>query len=81
VALPQEEDYETLAGLVLDRLGHVPGVGESVTVDVTPATLVDDLDADPAPPQVAVLVVERMDGRRIDRIRMSVAAAVETGRP
>ncbi|MCW2501197.1 MAG: hypothetical protein JWN87_2873 [Frankiales bacterium] len=81
VALPQEEDYETLAGLVLDRLGHVPGVGESVTVDVTPATVVDDLDADPAPPQVAVLVVERMDGRRIDRVRMSVAAAVEAGRP
>ena len=31
VALP-EGDYETVAGLVLDRLGHVPAVGESVVV-------------------------------------------------
>jgi len=28
-----EGDYETLAGLVLDRLGHIPEPGEMVTVD------------------------------------------------
>ena len=31
-AMP-EGDYETLAGLVLDRLGHIPVPGEIVTVD------------------------------------------------
>ena len=28
-----EGEYETLAGLVLDRLGHIPIPGEMVTVD------------------------------------------------
>ena len=28
-----EGDYETLAGLVLDRLGHIPEPGEMVTID------------------------------------------------
>ena len=28
-----EGDYETVAGLVLDRLGHIPRSGESVHVD------------------------------------------------
>ena len=28
-----EGDYETLAGLVLDRLGHIPEPGEIVTID------------------------------------------------
>ena len=32
VQLP-EGDYSTVAGLVLDRLGHLPDVGESVVVD------------------------------------------------
>lgn len=28
--LPKERDYETLAGLILERFGHIPGVGETV---------------------------------------------------
>ncbi|KAB0675813.1 hemolysin family protein [Aureimonas leprariae] len=28
--LPKERDYETLAGFILDRLGHIPDVGEAV---------------------------------------------------
>jgi CBS domain containing-hemolysin-like protein len=32
IELP-EGDYETVAGLVLDQLGHIPRPGESVTVD------------------------------------------------
>jgi magnesium and cobalt exporter, CNNM family len=31
--LPESDDYETLAGLILVRLGHIPKVGESVLVD------------------------------------------------
>jgi CBS domain containing-hemolysin-like protein len=65
VELPENADYDTLAGLVLDRLGRVPAVGESVTVGLPPA-----LDFRP---QVAVLTVERLDGRRVDRIAVTVA--------
>jgi putative hemolysin len=32
IELP-EGDYTTVAGLALDRLGHLPGVGEQVHVD------------------------------------------------
>jgi CBS domain containing-hemolysin-like protein len=33
IDLPEGEDYETLAGLVLSRLGHIPAAGEQVTHD------------------------------------------------
>jgi putative hemolysin len=32
IELP-EGDYETVAGLVLDQLGHIPRPGETVTID------------------------------------------------
>lgn len=28
IALPEDESYETLAGLIFDRLGHIPAAGE-----------------------------------------------------
>ena len=31
--IPEDDDYETVAGFVLDNLGHIPGVGESFTYD------------------------------------------------
>ncbi|MCQ6552268.1 hemolysin family protein [Streptomyces sp. C10-9-1] len=33
LALPEEEDYDTVAGLVIDRLGRFPAVGDRLTVD------------------------------------------------
>lgn len=56
VALPGEDDYDTLAGLLLDRLGRVPAIGDS--------------HCEQTPGHEAVLTVERMDGRRIDRVRL-----------
>lgn len=32
VALPREDDYETVAGLVIDRLGRFPSLGDTVTL-------------------------------------------------
>jgi CBS domain containing-hemolysin-like protein len=31
--LPESDEYETLAGLILTRLGHIPQVGESLQID------------------------------------------------
>ncbi|MFI6438371.1 hemolysin family protein [Streptomyces sp. NPDC050759] len=34
VELPEEEDYDTVAGLVVDRLGRFPAIGDRITVDL-----------------------------------------------
>jgi len=31
--LPEDKDYDTLGGLLFDRFGHVPAVGEEISVD------------------------------------------------
>ncbi|MFD1813884.1 hemolysin family protein [Rhodococcus gannanensis] len=48
--LPEDEDFETLAGLVIDRFGGFPKVGDSVDVSIPgdPADLVSD---EPGPPE------------------------------
>ncbi|MFC8489655.1 hemolysin family protein [Streptomyces sp. NPDC057235] len=33
IALPGEDDYDTVAGLVIDRLGRFPTIGDRLTVD------------------------------------------------
>jgi CBS domain containing-hemolysin-like protein len=50
--LPEGDDWDTVAGLVFNRLGHVPLDGESVVVDGHR------------------LVAERVQGRRIGRVRI-----------
>ncbi|GAA2002478.1 hemolysin family protein [Brevibacterium samyangense] len=52
IDIPEDADYETVAGFVLMRLGRIPQVGDAV-----------DLDG-------GRLVVERMHGRRIERLRL-----------
>lgn len=54
-----EGDYETIGGVVMQALGHIPAEGESV--DLT-AFDPDNLDS----PPVWRATVARMDGRRID---------------
>ncbi len=71
IALPESEDYETIAGLINAELGRLAHRGDVVTfeLDRTP-----DDDEDDPPPLVVHLSVERMDGRRIDRVVMTVDA-------
>jgi CBS domain containing-hemolysin-like protein len=71
VALPEGEDYETIAGLINAELGRIAVRGDVVTlsIDRTP----DDDDEDP-PPLAVTLTVERMEGRRIDRVSLTVDA-------
>ncbi len=31
--LPEDEDYDTIAGLLFDRFGHIPTAGEHLDID------------------------------------------------
>jgi CBS domain containing-hemolysin-like protein len=79
IMLPDHEDYDTTAGLVLRVLGRVPAVGDQAEVLVP-----DRSDPDEPREQTAVLTVERMDGLRIDRVSLRLvppAAADGTAGP
>ncbi len=65
IALPDHEDYDTIAGLVLRVLGRVPEPGDIAEVPVP-----DTSDPDEPRERLAVLTVERMDGLRIDRVSL-----------
>jgi CBS domain containing-hemolysin-like protein len=65
-----EGEYETIGGLVLERLGHIPETGESVELTAfDPDGPFDD------PVRWRATVVE-MDGRRIDQLVLT-----DLGRP
>jgi len=69
VALPESEDYDTVAGLVLQVLGRVPGTGDIAEV-VVPDPEPDDDDRPRE--RMVTLTVEHMDGLRIDRLTLRV---------
>lgn len=64
VSLPEDEDYETIAGLIGFELGRVPGRGDSVQIEAR------NEDREPVNVDLNVL---RMDGLRVDRVRLSVS--------
>ncbi|MEV5273420.1 hemolysin family protein [Streptomyces werraensis] len=35
IELPEEEDYDTVAGLIVDRLGRFPTIGDRITVELS----------------------------------------------
>lgn len=72
VALPEHEDYDTIAGLVLQQLGRIPVAGDT-------AELVIDVrgEDDEVHEHRVELKVEHMDGLRIGRVRMTVHGPVD----
>lgn len=76
VALPTSDDYETVAGLVHAQLGRIAERGDVVTLSLE-RTAGDDDDA-PEPLAVS-LTVERMEGRRIDRVSLTTDAVTIVG--
>lgn len=72
VALPESEDYDTVAGLVLRVLGRIPYAGDVAEVAVPgPALDPDDDEREPRE-RLATLTVEHMDGLRVDRLTLRV---------
>jgi len=67
VTLPESEDYDTVAGLVLQVLGHIPAAGDLAEVAVP-----DHGSGDEPREQLVTLTVEHMDGLRIDRLSLRV---------
>jgi CBS domain containing-hemolysin-like protein len=65
VTLPEDENYDTIAGLVLQVLGRVP-----VTGDVAEVVVPDRSDPDDPRERLATLTVLHMDGLRIDRVSL-----------
>jgi CBS domain containing-hemolysin-like protein len=64
--LPEDEDYDTVAGLLVRELGRIPQRGDRALVPL-PVEVPEDDDEAPVQEHV-VLRVERMDGLRVDRI-------------
>jgi CBS domain containing-hemolysin-like protein len=65
IQLPEGEDYDTIAGLVMQVLGRIPEVGDVAEVPVP-----DRSGTEEAREQLATLAVVHMDGLRIDRVAL-----------
>jgi CBS domain containing-hemolysin-like protein len=64
LGIPEGEESDTLGGLVVERLGRMPEVGDAVELTATDHA---DVDEDGVPRQAKVrLEVSRLDGRRVD---------------
>ncbi|GAC1531736.1 MAG: hemolysin family protein [Marmoricola sp.] len=72
IDLPEDEAYDTVAGLLVRELGHIPHRGEEAMV-----RLADELgDDDEMHPRYAVLRVEVMDALRVDRISIRLLGSL-----
>jgi CBS domain containing-hemolysin-like protein len=78
VPLPESEDYDTVAGLVLQVLGRIPERGDIAEVPVPEAP-----DENDSRQRLVTLTVEHMDGLRVDRVAMHVldGESGDPGRP
>jgi CBS domain containing-hemolysin-like protein len=69
--LPESDEADTLGGLLVERLGRMPEVDDTVTIE---ARDIENPDEDGVHPTVVVeLTVGRLDGSRVDRVRLQRA--------
>ena len=66
-AARSHEDYDTVAGLVLQVLGRIPERGDIAEVPVP-----DGSDDEESRERLVTLTVEHMDGLRIDRVALNL---------
>ncbi len=73
IALPEGEDYETIAGLIHVELGRIAQRGDEVVLHLERRG-----EEDEESEQLRVtLRVDRMEGRRIDRVSLTAESEVE----
>lgn len=66
IRLPEDEDYETVAGLILKELGRLAERGDTIELRIA----VPSVNDEPLVQDVR-LTVERTEGRRIDRVSIT----------
>ncbi|MFC5823347.1 hemolysin family protein [Nonomuraea insulae] len=78
LGLPESDDYDTLAGLVLAKLGRMPNPGDTITVEVTP----DDVDpfAEENGQDTAELTVMSLNRRVPEWVRLTPVQHAEATR-
>jgi CBS domain containing-hemolysin-like protein len=69
VRLPENDMYDTVSGLILARLGHLPAAREQVDVPLSPGV---DADGQPVPQGVARLTVLAVRRLVPDRVALTV---------
>jgi CBS domain containing-hemolysin-like protein len=69
IVLPEHADYETIAGLVVHRLGRIAGPGDAVRVRGERAQRAEEFVPEPV---LVELRVEQVDRRRIDQLQLTV---------
>ncbi|MEU0567622.1 hemolysin family protein [Nonomuraea sp. NPDC005983] len=77
VALPESDDYDTLAGLVLAKLGRMPEPGDTITVPTQPETDPFTEDDDE---HLAELTVLSLNRRVPEWVRVAPAQHAEVAR-
>lgn len=71
VALPEGDDYETLSGLVMARLGRIPVIADELVVEL-PQRI--DHDGRPIPPEFVRLTVQTIERHVPGLVRMERTA-------
>jgi CBS domain containing-hemolysin-like protein len=69
IPLPEDDGYDTVAGLVVARLGRLARSGDRVEVELPTEY---DEDENRMLRRWAVLRVDRVDGRRVDRLTLTM---------
>ena len=67
VALPEGDDYETLSGLVMARLGRIPAIGDELMVELRHRI---DHDGRPVPAEFVRLTVQTIERHVPGLVRM-----------
>ncbi|QZY27723.1 hemolysin family protein [Nocardioides coralli] len=74
IELPEDENYDTVAGLVMQTLGRIPSAGDVAEVPVP-----DRSDPEEVREQLATLTVLHMDGLRVDRLALRLLQGTAAG--
>ncbi|GGM70415.1 membrane protein [Thermopolyspora flexuosa] len=72
LCLPESEEYDTIGGLVMARLGRLPEPGDTVTVPLVNGSSLEDDDEQPT--YTAVLTVLGVQRRVPDKVRVARVA-------